>query len=1009
MLAMTRLDQTLHDAVERRAFQIGRELFDKIDTSGPSVFERQWWDDWIMNWSMADESTKVQLFRFIDVLPMLDTIEELAEHFQAYFAESQGQFPRLVRLGANLADPGTIGGRIVARAIRLNATRLGRRFIAGTNPAEVIDAVERLRAKGMTFSMDLLGEATITEREADAYQREYLDLLADLGPEAARWREAPTLDRDPFGTLPRINLSIKVSALNSQFDPIDPAGSSRVAAARLREVFRAARRHGALINIDMEQYAFKDLTLAIFRDLLTEPEFRDWPDVGVAIQAYLRDTERDLDELLHWVRRRGTPVWVRLVKGAYWDYETLTASQLHWPVPVFTQKWQSDACFERCSAFLMENHRWLRPAIASHNVRSLAHAMAVAEYLELPPRAYELQMLFGMGDPLKTALVARGERLRIYTPFGKLLPGMAYLVRRLLENTSNTSFLRQTFTEHAAMQQLLRPPDVVGREYHEVHMDKNERTPDGIAPFSNEPLIDFARSVNRERMADALTAVKDQFGRDYPLWIGGETVATSTDAASSRMESRNPADHRTIIGYVARATRTDADRAVAAAKAAFPAWSATSVWRRVDVLFETAARLRTRRFEMAAWMVFECGKQWREADADVAEAIDFCEYYARAMLQLAAPRLRNIPGEHNSYLYLPRGVVAVISPWNFPLAILCGMTVAPLVAGNTVVIKPAEQSSVVAAKFLEILRPLDLPPGVVNFVPGVGEEVGARLVEHPDVAAITFTGSQKVGLEINRIAALTPPGQHHVKHVVAEMGGKNAIIIDDDADLDEAVRGVVASAFGYQGQKCSACSRVIVLPKVYATFEARLRDAVASLAIGPPEDPAYAVGPVIDREAFDRLRGAIAAARTEAVCLYAGDPGKLADVGYYIGPHVFSEVDPESMLGQVELFGPVLAVLRAANMDEALAIAGDTPYALTGGVFSRNPATIERARREFLVGNLYINRKITGALVDCQPFGGFKLSGVGGKAGGPDYLKQFLVPRTVTENTLRRGFAPQQD
>jgi RHH-type proline utilization regulon transcriptional repressor/proline dehydrogenase/delta 1-pyrroline-5-carboxylate dehydrogenase len=1024
-LAMPKSAEAHRDAIERRTFEVGRVLFEKIDTSGPSVFERQWWDDWIMNWSMADESTKVQLFRFIDVLPMLDTIEELAEHFQAYFAESQGQFPTLVRLGANLADPGTMGGRLVARAIRLNATRIGRRFIAGTNPAEVIDAVKRLRAKGMTFSMDLLGEATITEREADAYQREYLDLLADLGPEAARWREAPTLDRDPYGPLPRINLSIKVSALNSQFDPIDPAGSARVAAARLREVFRAAQCHGALINVDMEQYSFKDLTLAIFRDLLTEPEFRDWPNVGVAIQAYLRDTERDLRDLLRWVKRRGTPVWVRLVKGAYWDYETLTARQMHWPVPVFTQKWQSDACFERCSAFLMQNHRWLRPAIASHNVRSLAHAMAVAEHLELPPRAYELQMLFGMGDPLKTALVARGERLRIYTPFGKLLPGMAYLVRRLLENTSNTSFLRQTFTEHTAMQQLLRPPDAVGREYHEVHMDRIDQSPDGIAPFSNEPLTDFACSVNRERMAAALASVKAEFGREYPLWIGGAggEAVRSTQLAVGRnapavvpiaysppppLESRNPADHTTIIGYVARATREHADMAVAAATAAFPVWSAATVWRRVEVLFETAARLRERRFELAAWMVFECGKQWREADADVAEAIDFCEFYARGMLQLAAPRQRNIPGEDNSYFYLPRGVVAVISPWNFPLAILCGMTMAPLVAGNTVVIKPAEQSSVVAAKFTEILQSLDLPYGVVNFVPGVGEEVGARLVEHPDVAAITFTGSQNVGLEINRIAAQTSPGQHHVKHVIAEMGGKNAIIIDDDADLDEAVRGVVASAFGYQGQKCSACSRVIVLPKVYAAFEARLRDAVASLAIGPPEDPAYAIGPVIDREAFERLKGSIAKARGEATCLYAGDPGKLAEVGYYVGPHVFSDVDPKSMLGQVEFFGPVLSVLRAANMDEALAIANGTPYALTGGVFSRNPATIARAKREFLVGNLYINRKITGALVDCQPFGGFKLSGVGGKAGGPDYLKQFLVPRTITENTLRRGFAPQQ-
>lgn len=994
------------DALEMRTRAIGREIFAQIDTSGPSVFNRQWWDDWVMDWSMAHESVKVQMFRFIDVLPMLQDSEQIAEHLQAYFSEGDGldhgHFPLLVRLGASLAEPGTMQGRMIARAIRQNVSRMARRFIAGSNPAEVIETVKGLRADGMTFTMDLLGEATITEREADEYLKQYLELLDALGPEARRWTENPRLDRAPDGPLPRVNLSIKMTALFSQFDPIDPEGCYRVVAGRLREVFRSARRHGAIINVDMEQYAIKDATLYILRRLLDEPEFRDWPDAGIAVQAYIRDTEGDLRNLLDWAKRRGTPIWVRLVKGAYWDFETVFAKQMHWPTPVFTQKWQSDACFERCSSFLLENRRWLKPAIASHNVRSMAHALAVAERLGIPQGAYELQMLYGMGDPLKKAFIERGERLRIYTPFGKLLPGMAYLVRRLLENTSNTSFLRATFTEHTSIDRLLRQPEEVGADHQEPAMESN-RTPENLPPFVNEPLLDFSRDYHRSEMRAAIARVRQRFGSEIPLWINGKMVSSN-----QFLESRNPANPAELIAKVAKATVAQADEAVAVAKSAFSSWSRSSVWKRVDVLFETARIMRRKRLELAAWMVLECGKQWREADADVAEAIDFCEYYGRAMLELSAPRERNIPGEDNLYHYLPRGVAVVISPWNFPLAILCGMAMAPLVAGNTVILKPAEQSNAIAAQFVEILKSLDLPPGVVNFVPGIGEEVGQRLVEHPDVAIITFTGSVPVGMTIQKTAALQAPGQKHVKRVVAEMGGKNAIIIDDDADLDEAVKGVVGSAFGYQGQKCSACSRVIVLPKIHDLFLARLREAIGSLSMGPPEDPAYTIGPVIDKEAFERLNRWIADAKEEAECAAALDPGPLAKSGYYVGPHLFSNARPEGKLGQVEFFGPVLAVFRARDLTHALEIANGTNYALTGGIYSRNPDSLDRARREFAVGNLYINRKITGALVDLQPFGGFNLSGIGAKAGGPDYLHQFLTPRTVTENTLRRGFAPEE-
>jgi RHH-type proline utilization regulon transcriptional repressor/proline dehydrogenase/delta 1-pyrroline-5-carboxylate dehydrogenase len=523
-------------------------------------------------------------------------------------------------------------------------------------------------------------------------------------------------------------------------------------------------------------------------------------------------------------------------------------------------------------------------------------------------------------------------------------------------------------------------------------------------PLTIEPLTDFSRPEARQAMKDALASVQRQLGHTYPLILNNQPVATS-----ATIDSVNPSHKTQIVGQCAKATPEHAQQAIAAAVAAFPAWRDTDVTRRSQYLFDAANVMRRRRFELAAWQVYECAKQWREADADVAEAIDFCDFYGHEMLRLANPRTRNVPGEDNSYFYEPRGVVVVIAPWNFPLAILCGMTTAALVTGNTVVMKPAEQSSVVGAKLMEVFLEVGLPPGVVSYLPGVGEEIGPVLVGHRDTSLIVFTGSQTVGLLINRAATEMQPGQTHIRRVIAELGGKNALIIDDDADMDEAVGAVVDSAFGYQGQKCSACSRVIVPASKHDAFLKRVVEATRSLAIGPADDPGFAVGPVIDEEAQSRLLNVIERGKKEAQTAYAGDVGKLVSEGYYVAPHIFAEVSPSSFLAQQEFFGPVLAVLKSNNLDEALRIANDVPYALTGGLFSRSPANIARVRREFRVGNLYINRKITGALVDRQPFGGFKMSGIGSKAGGPDYLLQFVVPRTITENTLRRGFAPSAD
>ncbi len=522
--------------------------------------------------------------------------------------------------------------------------------------------------------------------------------------------------------------------------------------------------------------------------------------------------------------------------------------------------------------------------------------------------------------------------------------------------------------------------------------------------FFNEPLADFSQDEPLAAMEEALQFVEDSLGEEYPLVIHGKLIETR-----AKITSRNPSHKKQIVGTAASATKDHAVQAVESAKRAFKSWSRTDPGMRAEYLEVIASEMRGRRYELAAWEVFECGKPWADADADIAEAIDFCMYYADQMRQLSQPLRCDVEGEENSYHYRSRGVAVVIAPWNFPLAILCGMTAAAMVAGNTVVMKPAEQSPVIAAKFMQIIRDAGVPDGVVNFLPGIGEDIGPVLVNHPDVDIIAFTGSRAVGLQINESAARTSPEQHSVRRVIAEMGGKNAIIVDDDADLDEAVAGVIHSAFGYSGQKCSACSRVIVMDAIHERFLERLKEATESLVIGPAEKPGTWMGPVIDEESLGRIRDYIAIGMEEAKPLVAKEVGKLADEGYYVGPHIFTDVDPTSRLAQHEIFGPVLSVMKVKTFEEAIDIANNTEYALTGGVFSRSPQRLAKARAELQVGNLYLNRGITGALVQRHPFGGFKMSGIGSKAGGRDYLTQFLIPVNVCENTLRRGFAPSAD
>ena len=985
------------DQVEAETRRLGTEIWHHLSHRRPSMFERRWWDDRILGAAMADESLKVQMFRFVDVLPRLKTHRDVTKHLQEYFLEVKEHLPfaiEMVRFGVEHLSPDSVLSRALAYNARGNAARMARRFIAGANVGEVLTSVTGLRKQGFAFTLDLLGEAVISESEAEAYTQFYLDLIDGLAPVVNAWPENAQTDYDHDGAIPRVNVSIKLSALVSHFRPMDVAGTTTAVKERLRPLLRKARERQAYLHVDMEQYAYKDLTLEIFKQTLLEDEFRDWSDVGIVVQAYLPDAERDLAGLLEWSRDRGTPVWIRLVKGAYWDYETVISQSRNWPTPVFQEKWQSDDSYERLTRTLLENYTLLKPAFGSHNLRSLSYAVACAKQLHIPEGAFELQMLYGMAEEQARAFSDLGHRVRIYTPFGQLMPGMAYLVRRLLENTSNDSFLRHSYDENVKIEDLLMKPAHMAQK-----TPKKKQPP--LPEFVNEAIADFSRKEVRTAMEAALEAVSDELGEEYPIVIGGKAVH-----ARPMMITRNPSHKQQVIGRIASATADDAVSAIDTARRAFPAWSRTEVQYRAEYLELMANEMRQRRYELAAWQVYECGKPWAEADGDVCEAIDFCMYYAQQMRELETPRHFDLPGEENRYFYRARGVVVVIAPWNFPLAILTGMTAAALVSGNTVVLKPAEQSSVVATKFLEIIQASGIPDGVVSFLPGIGEEVGPELVGSPNVDCIAFTGSRQVGLAINEQAAASHVSQLGVKHVIAEMGGKNAIIVDSDADLDEAVIGVVQSAFGYAGQKCSACSRVIVLEDAYEEFLARLIEAARSLKVGPAESPSTDIGPVIDEDSLNRILSFIEIGQTEGRLVLGDTDPDLASEGHFVGPHIFVDVPPEAKIAQQEIFGPVLVVFRAKDISEALAIANGTDYALTGGCYSRSPANLKRVRQEFAVGNLYLNRPITGALVGRQPFGGFKLSGIGSKAGGPDYLKHFLIPINVTENTLRRGFAP---
>lgn len=986
----------------------GMKLYEIAEKSKPSLFKKDYWTGKVMDLSMKNEAFKQEMFRFVDVFPYLSKPESVAKHIQEYFCRPDQDFPKTMRWGLSKVKPDSMVAKMAAKSIGKNIGAMGKQFITGETIDEAAKVMLKGRKKeGVAWTVKILKEAVTSTREEEEFLEKQIELMERYSEISKEWPALGTGEKGgrDWGFTPQVNISLMASCLYSQYLPKSCAMDYAIdrAKERLRPIYRKALELDAYVLLDMEHLPARKFTLELFKSINEEPEFRDWPHKGIAYQAYMQDAEPLLAELLEWAKRGGHDFGMRLIKGAFWDEEVVLANLYNYPIPVFTNKHHTDASYERCARMVLENHRHIQLKCASHSIRTVAYVIECAKERKVPADRLEFQMLTGMAENLREAWKKHNLRLRLYSPVGEIVPGMAYLVRRLLENTSSESFLRQSFVNGEARDEMLKDPAVLAEENPEPEKENNSSPEYGDkGPFSNEPPVEWDVPTHA-----AFAVALDEAKQSFPLQVR-PVVNGSPVKGHKTIRSTDPNQPDRVVADVTCADTDTVKAAIAAAKIAFGNWSVTPAQERADYLFKAAQQLRDKRHTLAALLIYEGGKNWNEAQADVCEAVDFLEFYGREMIRLSKPRLASeLPGESSRLEYIPRGVGAVIAPWNFPLPISIGMISAAVVTGNTVVYKPASQTPAIGQAICDLFKSVDLPDGVLNFVTGPGGEIGDALVTDKDITFTVFTGSKEVGLGIIEKSGRTPEGAQHVKNVIAEMGGKNAIIIDSDADIDAAVWPVVQSAFSYMGQKCSAASRLIVLEENYDKFVSKFKDAVETLIFGPGENSLSDIGAVIDARAKEKIEAYIQIGQSEGTLLTRGTESD--GPGHFVAPAVFTDISPDSRLAQEEIFGPVVCIFKVKDFSEALEVANGVQYALTGGLFSRSPANIEHACREFLVGSLYINRGTTGAMMKRHPFGGFKMSGVGSKAMGQDYLPQFMYSRTIIENTFRSGFAPMKD
>ena len=1049
----------MHQDFEKKIFEIGSELLKESQSQATLFLTKNWWYQKILSWTMNNQNLKTSLFRFIDVLPNLSDDKQFLSHWNEYFKNQDLSF---ITSGLSRLAPS-----LMVKTLRQQITQVAQMFITGSDAKTALKVISKNWERGLAFSLDILGEETLCEKSAEIYLQSCLLAMNELQAAQKSWSYKKLLQTDLSGDIPSVNFSVKASALFSQTKASAWDYSKTQIKKRLRPLFQKAVKDFLFINLDMEYYHYKDLYLEIFKELLMEEEFKNYPHFGIVVQAYLKESLKDLQGLIDFCKKRDQKITIRLVKGAYWDSEYLLARQKNWSVPVYTKKEETDINFEQALTLLFKESDHVKIAVGSHNIRSIACALALHE--KHPQALLEFQLLYGMAEELALALSGRNYLTRVYCTVGDLIPGMSYLVRRLLENSSNQSFILNALMKKESPEKLLLAPFVEkkpnqeklvqskfiqkGREDKKLsffkskpYQDKNfNDSPPSQSEtgFSNFPVPDFSRRQNRDFFEKALQKWKAKFPVEVPVLLNfagrkssfevfkrkntANCSSIAADIGGKNFEvfkRKNPNQTDQIISNTFLADKKLVSQAVEQCYAFFPKWKTVSVSQRLTYLKNTARIMKERFFDLAGLQVYEVGKTWEEACADVAEAIDFCSYYADTYEKLAVPKLTDqVSGEESFLSYEAIGCVAVIAPWNFPLAILTGMTTAPLVCGNTVLIKPAEQSSLTAYEFVKILLKAGFPSESFAFLPGKGEEVGKALVEQPKISVISFTGSFEVGQQIMKKASSISQGQENIKRCILEMGGKNAIVVDSSADLDSAVSGVIQSAFGFQGQKCSACSRIIILQDIYDRFMARLIPALESLVIGSVEKPETSLGAVVDQQAFTRIQNFIKnnlidlksvksegqsfAQKKEGLLYPEVFDKKLAEKSYFIPPVLYLSSDADSELMQKELFAPVAACFKVRTIQEAVQIVNQTSFGLTAGLYSRHPGHIEDFKSHVSAGNLYINRNCTGAIVKRHPFGGRKMSGLGSKAGGADYLKQFLQAKVVTENCIRRGFSPE--
>ena len=982
--------------VTTEAREILATLVKKTNEYRPSLFEKV--SDYGLTLTAQFDLIRVHLLKFLALLPSLDhdrsgeevkrnlleSLRRLKEDNDAIATNKKRgsrtlPFPITFGTSLGLQIAAFLPARALATIVRHLVRKMAKRFIAGESIKTSHKTLRDLRATNRQCTLDQLGELVVSAREADEYFEKVLQLIHGMK------EHIPRGEKNAAGIL-NAHVSIKVSALSHDFRPQAFMATYMKVAPRLKRILLEAQKEEVFINVDAEHYHYRDLVLRIYEKCLLEtPELKDYAQTGIVVQAYLRDGARHLRDVIELARKRKLRMPIRLVKGAYWDAETIEGEAHQFTPPQFLNKEESDIHFRQLAYLTLENYDDLQLAIASHNLQDHAFVEALRNLRFPKAPVIEHQCLHMTYEALSHGLAKMGWPTRNYMPIGNLLVGMAYLVRRIMENSSQVGVL-SIMRSHQKASGLVSPI--------EVHAQKRKTGKIAFDSFIKEARGDFApvRPL-RLFLAPELASLESslvEFEKDTEARQAEFAASPETKViCSSRPEF--------LLGTYRESTREEAVAAVESMERALAqgSWGkGNHALTRVAVMLKAADLMLLRRNELSALIIYEAGKTMTEALADVDEAIDFINFYARQEinLQLSGDKLGN------------RGVFTVIAPWNFPLAIPCGMAVAPLLAGNAVILKPAEQTPLIGRKLFELLLEAGVPSEVLTLIQGDGEKVAAPLVTHPRTAGVVFTGSKGVGTWIYKTAAgeILPHYHHPVtmqKKIITEMGGKNAIIVTNNCELDETISGILYAAFGHAGQKCSAASRVIVHREVKDALVKRLVEAIKDLKVGESLDPSTSVNPLISAADQERVRTAVMSARDEAIRLQGKiliDRSHEKLPGFCVGPAVF-EIPPHAAMkkdswAQREVFGPVIHLMEFDSLVEAVELFNGTEYALTGGIYSQSQDDIDFLLRFLRAGNLYVNRPNTGARVGIEPFGGFKLSGTGPKAGGTEYLREFHFP-----------------